>query len=323
MIMKRYSSTTRVSSRRSSPNKKRIGVVVIVGGILILLLWFVPFVLGFFASLIITPIQATQSWLAESTSNLPHYFRDRGALIAENTKLQEELALRGGVEHSNSLLSEENEELRSLLGDNTEERIMAGVIGRPNRLPYDVLVIDQGSLDGIVVNAPVFVGSSRVIGHVVSTFPNSAVVELVTSPRFVSSVYIVGPDIYTNATGMGGGQLRVGVPQGIELAVGNQVILPSVESGLFGTINHVESSPTGPEQYGFVSTDIPLQSLHFVSVSKTAMRQVSFEEAQQHVENSLKTLFQVPVPEGILVVTNSTSTATTTEEVAPDEETDL
>lgn len=311
MTMKRYSSITRGSSRRTSLNKKRIGVVVLLSVFLILLIWFVPFVFGFFASLVIAPIQATHTWLYESSSNLPFYLRDRSALIEENIELRQSLAVADGSEHQVRMLRKENEELRTLLGGREEERLMAGVIGRPSTLPYDVLVIDQGSLAGVEVDAPVYIGDDRVIGQVVTVFPQSSIVALVTSPGFESSVYIEGPDIYTNAIGMGGGQLRVGVPQGIKLTEGDQVILPAVAPGLFGTINHVESSPTGPEQFGFVSTDVPLQSLHYVAVGKSRIVPVSFEEAQEHVESSLTRLFTVPVPEGILVVTEPASTTAT------------
>ena len=260
-----------------------------------------------------TPIQLTKTWLWQSSDSLPQYFRDRTALINENEDLREELALQAGVEHSLDLLVHENEELRSLLGGDEDTRIMAGIIGRPDELPYDVLVIDQGTNDGVVLNAPVYIGEDRVIGVVQKVFSNSAVVELITTPGFTTSVYIVGPNIYTNAVGMGAGQLRVGVPQGIVLTEGDSVILPSVQSGVFGTINHIESLPTKPEQYGYVSTDIPLHSLRFVAVGSAPLEPVSFETAEEIVASGLNDLFEVPVPEGVLVVTgNATSTATTT-----------
>ena len=157
----------------------------------------------------------------------------------------------------------------------------------------------------------------RVIGMVKKVFSDSSVVEMSTTPDVRSSVFIIGPDIYTNAIGVGGGQLRVGVPQGIELSVGDSVVLPAVGGGIFGTINHVESLPTQPEQHGFVSTDIPLQSLRYVAVGTDPLQPVSFEEAQQVVTDVLSDLLSVPVPPDILtIVLEATSTATSTEEQA-------
>lgn len=309
--MKKYSWITREKSRRTSPTRTRTLKLLAVGAVAVFLLWLVPQLLAQTVALVATPVQATKTWLFESTGNLPHYFRDRRALVAENERLREELALAGGQDQVLKLLKAENDELRRLLGETeADERLLAGIIGRPDALPYDVLVIDKGSRDGVVQDAPVYIGEHQVIGLVRNVYFDSAVVELVTTPDVVSSVYIVGPDIYTNAVGMGGGQLRVGVPQGVTLSVGDSVILPAAESGVFGTINHVESLPTRPEQHGYVSTDIPLQSLRLVAVGRAPLRSISFSEAQEVVSEGLSDLLQVPVPEGVLVVTDSaTSTA--------------
>jgi len=314
--MKKFSSITRVNSRRTSQTKKNVGLFVIVGVVVLIALWLLPKLLAGAAAVVVTPIQAAQTWLFESTGNLPLYLRDRQVLILENQKLHEELALQSGQEYSVQLLRRENQELRSLLGDEGKTRIMAGIIGRPNALPYDVLVIDQGARDGVVENAPVYIGDNRVVGVVKKVFSDSAVVEMVTTPGFVTSVFVVGPNIYTNATGIGGGQLRVGVPQGIALAIGDSVILPAVDSGVLGVISHIESLPTQPEQYGYVATDVPLQSLRFVAVGSAPVESVTFEQAQAIVAEGLSRLFTVPVPEGVLVVTGTTSTSTATSSAA-------
>ena len=156
--MKKFSSIARANSRRTSPIKKRIGVLIIATVILAFLFWAVPQLVSGVASAILTPIQMTKTWLTESSGNLPMYLRDRNELIEEISRLNEALVLQGGEDHSFSILQRENAELRALLSGDGKERIMAAVIGRPNALPYDVLVIDRGSRDGIKENAPVFIG---------------------------------------------------------------------------------------------------------------------------------------------------------------------
>ncbi len=304
----------KASSRRTSPIRQRLLKIIGIGAVTLLLVLFVPRLLAGVASIVMTPVQATKTWLAESTSDAPSYIRDRATLVDEISVLKQELLTQQSTENSVTLLSQENVTLRELLGNTEEERILAGIIGRPNQLPYDVLVIDRGSIDGVVEGAPVFAGKNSAIGVVLKVFSNSSVVELITTPGFVSSVYIVGPDIYTNAEGIGGGQLRVGVPQGIEMNVGDVVILPSIESGMYGAINYVESVPSRPEQYGYVSSSIPIASLRLVSVGRAPLEFVSFEDAQEIVENTKADFFTVQVPENILIQTDSspTTTATTT-----------
>lgn len=309
--MKKFSSITRVNSRHTSRNKK-IQRVVIIGVTLVILLFLIPKFFAFAVSFVLSPVHHMQYWLSQSGSSFPSYLRDRKELIKEIDELKSSLASNSGERYTLQLLSKENTELRALLGDTEEKRIAAGIIGRPNKLPYDVLVLDKGGDDGIVEGAPVFIGNNSVIGTIRKVFPKTAVVELITTPGFSASVYIVGPNIYTNAEGIGGGQMRVGVPQGITLSVDNLVILPSIASGVYGKISVVDSVPTRPEQYGYVSPEIPIASLRLVSVGDTPLEPVSFEEAQEIVAHTQKELFKVPVPEGLLITSSSTASTTAT-----------
>lgn len=308
--MKKFSSITRVNSRHISRNKK-LRTIALYGVAAVLVLLLLPKLFSYVASLALSPLHAFDDYLKDSSNSLPQYLRDRSTLIAELDRIKSQYAAVSGERFTIDLLSAENRELRSLLGDSGEKRLVAGVIGRPNKLPYDVLVLDKGSEDGILEGAPVFIASSTVIGVVNKVFQKNAVVELITSPGFTASVYILGPDIYTTAEGVGGGQLRVGVPQGIQLSEGDLVILPSIASGVYGEISVVDSVPTRPEQYGYVSPQTPLASLRLVSVGDAPLEPVSFEEAQAIVTASKHALFEVPVPEGLLITTDSASSTGT------------
>jgi cell shape-determining protein MreC len=310
--MKKFSSITRVNSHHTSRANK-LKKIALVGAVALLLFFLVPKFVAQVASLVLTPVHALQTWITKSSDSFPQFFRERSTLIAQLDALTETQSARSGDTLTAQLLSKENVELRALLGDSGEKRIVAGVIGRPNVVPYDVLVLDKGSEDGIVDGAPVFIGDDAVIGIVSKTFSKSAVVELITTPGFTVSVYILGPNIYTNAVGMGGGQLKVGVPQGIKLTEGDLVILPGASAGIYGAISTVHSVATEPEQYGYVSPEIPLAGLRLVSVGSTPHTPINFEEAQNIVRESKQQAFQVPVPEGMLVTTElASSTASTT-----------
>lgn len=206
-------------------------------------------------------------------------------------------------------LRTENALLRETIGQNGIEKILAGVMGRPTALPYDVLVIDRGQDDGILENAPVYSEKNQIIGFVVSSQKHSSIVALASTPGFTSSVYVYGPNIYTTAVGQGGGVMRIHVPQGINLQVGNTVALPSLSAGIFGEIVAVDSVPSRQEQYGYVVSQTPLSSLRYVSVGKRPLEVISFEEAKEEIEQAKKELLQVEIPEGVLVdVDISTST---------------
>lgn len=310
--MKKFSSTTKGSSRRTFLNSPGARVAA-AGLMLVLVLMFVPSVLRYASALVLLPVVKFEHWVAESGSALPTYLRDRSALLANERDLRQQLAEHAAARLTAERLRQENGDLRALLSATTTDRMAAAVIGRPTALPYDVFVIDKGSRDGVVDNAPVYLGTDQVIGFVAYTTTHTAVVALVTTPNFKSTVYIYGPNIYTTAVGMGAGSLRVNVPQGIALAEGDLVVIPSLQGGIYGEITVVDSVASRPEQYGYVSIEEPLAGIRYVSVGQAPLETISFEAAKEIVETIRTDILQVPVPSGVLVdVASGTSTASTT-----------
>jgi len=209
-------------------------------------------------------------------------------------------------------LRAENASLKEVLGQNDEPRIAAGVIGRPTALPYDVLMLDKGSDDGIKVDTPVYIGHNTVIGFIAATYQNSSLVVLLSTPGFSSTAYIFGPDIYTTAVGIGGGITRIHVPQGIALNIGDLVVLPSISAGIYGTVSAVDSVPERAEQYGYLTTKTPMSSLKTVAVGTRPLSVINFEEAQGVVEKAVRDFLTIDVPEEFLVEASSSSSSTAT-----------
>lgn len=300
----------KANSRRTSQSKYVLQVAII-GVLMLLFLWLLPRAVYFAASLVIAPVNALKTWFSESSGSLPQYLRNRSVLVDEIETLKQNLANGGGDRFTLDMLAKENTELRGLLGDAGEERILAGIIGRPGVLPYDMLLIDQGTQDGIVPGAPVYIGDRTVIGFVQSATAGTALVTLITTSGFTSTVYVLGPDIYTTAVGLGGGQLRVGIPQGITVKEGDLVILPSVTSGVYGAITHVVAEPSEPQQYAYVAPKTAIGSLRLLSVATTPMMGSTFDDALRTVETVRNELFTVDIPEGYTASSTIASTTVT------------
>jgi len=269
------------------------------------------------AAVVWYPFDSVRLWVAQSGSSLPHYLRDRSALLDELEVLKIKIATEAGTESTIKKLQIENNQFREQIGALPEARILARVIGRPNQLPYDMLMLDRGSEHSIQLNTPVFLGSDQVIGFVSKVFAKTALVTLVTTAGFTSSAYVFGPNIYTEAHGVGGGVLRVRVPQGILLQSGNLVVLPALDSGVYGAVSLIETSPTQPEQYGYVLLDVPLQSMYYVSVGSTPIVTNTFTEAQSVVAAVSATLFAVDVPFDMLVTPETSASGTVASSTAP------
>lgn len=314
--MKKYSLIKKANSRRTLLIKRLIGFVVLV--LLGVAFFFImPTVLRGVGAIVWYPFDSVRLWVAHSGSSLPQYLRDKAALLDEMEALKIQIATEAGTENTIKKLQVENNEFRELVGAVPDKRILARVIGRPNQLPYDMLMLDRGSENGILEDSPVFLGSDQVIGFVSKVFERTSLVTMVTTAGFTSSAYVLGPNIYTEAQGVGGGVLRVRVPQGILLQTGNLVVLPALDSGVYGAVSLIETSPTQPEQYGYVMLGTVLQSIYYVTVGTTPIITNTFTEAQKVVADVSAKLFAVSVPKDVLVTPESNAAGTTSSSTAP------
>lgn len=310
--MQNFSSRKKGNSRRSF-SLGLLGVITIIV-VVVLMLILLRGVFATAGSYVAAPLYGLNTWFRESSSGLPAYLRDRASLLGEITTLRETVMSSSGDRDTIERLERENEELRMLLGDSEKETyIAAAVISRPPSMPYDALLIDRGSADGIMAGAVVFYADDRAIGTVARVFEGSAVINLFSTPDAKTTVYIVGPNIYTTAHGAGGGVVRVSVPQGIVLAEDNLVLLPGLPGGVLGRISAIQSEATNPEQNAYIVHDVPLQSLRLVSVATTPPPSISFDAARASIEQHKEAL-RIEVPAGVLVDTAATSTATTSTE---------
>jgi cell shape-determining protein MreC len=297
-----------IRSRRTSDNQKMKRLLLVVFGLFALAL-IVPAAVRFAAGIVLYPVIQVENWFAESNQILPALWRDKIVMQEQIDQLEQDLALSGKLDLTKRRLSDENNRLRSLLGATSSPRVLAAVVGKPNELPYDLIQIDQGSQAGIESGSPVYIGADTVIGLVSAVQRNSAFVTLFTTPDFFATVYLSGANVTALLEGLGGGVARVRVPQGIPIRVGDLVHVPSVQPGVYGTIAWVESEPTQPEQFGYITPEIPIGSLFQVAVAKPNVITTDPKEVQRYMLEVQKQ--QLVIPEMTPATTTATSTAPT------------
>ncbi len=250
-------------------------------------------------------------YIATSSATIPVFVRSRNELLNDMHTLEQKVASGQGAGITLAYVMEENAELRSLMGASSSPRILAGVIARPPHTPYDTFILDRGSADGIIEHAPVFYGSGFALGYVHAVFPHMSFVTLFSSPGVESTVFVFGSRLFTTAYGEGGGVIRLSVPQGIPLTKGSVVILPSLDTGVLGAVDEIQSISTEPEQHAYVALSVPLQSIRLVSVGTSAITPVSFDTAQMHVIEEEKQLFTISIPEEERIRVSASTTPST------------
>lgn len=273
--------------RRSSHNSKNRKIAYTAGffALIILVGISLPTVFHHVGAILMTPVHTLSQWYESSEQAIPVMLREKRALQDEINSLEGRLLAALGQNVTLQRLQDENTRLRSLLGAEPSERTLARVIARPDETPYDLLQIDQGSAAGIVEGALVYATADQVIGTVRQVANQYSFVDLFTTPGVEMTGFISGPDIIATVEGVGGGVARVRVPQGIPLSVGDLVYVPSIEPGLFGQIDFVENRPSQPEQFGYISLPIALQSLWQVAITATPIESASVETIRQGTES--------------------------------------
>lgn len=285
--MKKYSSTTKGNYRQGSVKARYKWLLILLSVMFLGLIS--PWIISSVSYVILYPFHATSVWVKTSDSVFPTYLRSKADLVKELEDLRIKISTSVGTEQSIQRLIEENMDLRSMLRmEKSEDRLVARVLKRPNILPYDLLQINKGSEDGVVVGAPVYSGLDSLIGIVVNVTDTHSFVDLFTSPGFTSTAFIFGPDIFAPIEGMGGGVARVKLPQGVSIKVGQLVILPGVSSAVYGEIIEVQNEPTQPEQYGYIAPPLGINNLLYVSVDTKSVSEIGDVVIDQDLRRALR-----------------------------------
>ena len=264
----------------------------------------------------VSPLYTLRTWFLTSQATLPSYIRDRNTLLQQIEQLTQERDKASYDKARLAILESDNATLRRLRDIPGKERIIADVVVRPNETPYDTLVVHKGSDDGVKEGALVYADLS-VVGQVVRVFGQSSLVMLFTTPDVESPVYLYGPNIFAHAYGMGGGVLRVSVPQGVVVAVGNPVSVPMTNSGIYGTVAYIESNASNPEQYAYVTQEPILQSLRFVAIDPVALPKFSYQDAVKAVAEVRLHATTSPIASFISLLPVASSTATAVSTTSP------
>ena len=146
-------------------------------------------------------------------------------------------------------------------------RILGAVLVRPPLAPYDELIIDVGSNEGVISGAPVYAPGNILIGTTTDVLGETTKVTLFSSSGQTYPVSIGSAHIPALAIGRGGGQYEAQVPQATQISQGDIVSDSVLNNGSFGTVTAVLNNPSDPFETILFSPPINIYQLRFVLVS--------------------------------------------------------
>src|SRR5665213_2225188 len=200
----RNSFGTRQRGDRVIGRGTAIAAAVVI--VLVAVQFFAPNAFASFFSYFFRPIWSGTA--AISTDLTP-----KEQLVQENAALRQQLDLYEGQASSSKALSDQNVELKLLLGraGGTTDLILADVLRRPPGAGYDYLVLDRGAVDAVSVGDPIYASAEDAIGQIVEVDAHTSKAELYSSSGTSYDILIGANHIPAVAVGQGGGSFAATV----------------------------------------------------------------------------------------------------------------
>jgi cell shape-determining protein MreC len=164
-------------------------------------------------------------------------------LAQENERLKMVLDSVTLEAYSRQELRDENEQLKTALGRTSGHTfVLARVLANPGRSPYDTLLLDVGSDDGVALGMKVFVDGDFVIGEVDKVMRRGALITLYSSYGRELPVIVGSSSVPALAKGDGGGNFRIALPRDVLVFPGDLVHVPALAPEYVAIVAAVDQS---------------------------------------------------------------------------------
>jgi len=194
------------------------------------------------------------------------------SLVKENQRLSEEVISRDASILLLDSLKEENEHLKTVLGRTAKGNDVLGVIlSRPPVSPYDTLVLDVGTADGVRVGNKVYTDGDNLIGDIAEVHANQSKVSLFSNPGRQTQVLIGKTNISAQAIGRGLGNFTVRLPVEVGVQEGDLIMMSQVRPHTFGVVETIMVDSSDSLQTILFKSPTNINSLRFVEVDRNSI----------------------------------------------------
>lgn len=195
--------------------------------------------------------------------------KSKNTLIEEKKLLAEKISELETALAILPTMKDENYKLTEILARKKEnsQQAVARILAKPNQTIYDTLLIDLGSDDGILVGARVLAQGNIPIGLVSEADLKTSKVKLFSTSGEITKAVIVGPDIFIDLKGQGGGTFETTLPRDIVIEKGTTVA--ELASGqTIAVMEETLADSRDPFQRILFRSPVNFFELRFVGVEK-------------------------------------------------------
>ncbi len=159
--------------------------------------------------------------------------------------------------------------MKNMLGRKTTKAnlVLAAVLEKPFLSPYDTLIVDAGSADGIARGDKVLADdASTYIGYISDVFDNQSKITLYSSPGEKVEVLIGTNSVLKEALGAGSGNFTVEMPREADVKEGDSIVIPSISPNVFGVVEKINFKEADSFQTVLFKNPINIAELKWVLV---------------------------------------------------------
>jgi len=272
---------TKMSYLLDRKMQKKTFMRIAMGATVLLILFFFRSSIGsVFSALshtVFRPVFIVGNNIGGKFGSLGAYFVSKNSLYSENQDLKTKLAENSARMVNYDSVLAENASLKEILGRKNEATpmILAAILAKPNKSPYDTLVIDAGEKQGLEKGDVVFALGNVPIGHVDSVYVNTSKVILFSNSGEKTQVVMggeldrplgTGENVFLEAVGRGGGNFEIILPRDFTPVKGDEVVLPGITPYVLGIVETIISDPRDPFIKALLVSPVNIQELQFVEV---------------------------------------------------------
>lgn len=258
-----------LKSKPKNENRKKI--------IIILFVYFCLSVFGLFFGEsfrglvwgISRPMWATSSYITTPFSSIAGYFSKQSELIARNIALEEELEKTRVKLLDYDLILKENQNLKEEFGrGSVSGKMLSVILSKPPRSPYDTLVLDVGSENGVVPGSRVYIGENIVIGLITNITPRTSLVNLFSTSGEKQEVTLSRTGESFLLEGRGGGNFKIEVPSDTDIVWGDTFVYPGISQSVIANVYYIDTSSQSSFKTVYLKTPTNVFSSKYVFVQK-------------------------------------------------------
>ena len=186
----------------------------------------------------------------------------------EVARLRAELASTTAALADRETLAKENAPLRAELGRSGGAReVVAAVLMHPPGTPYDTLVLDAGSSQGIRAGQEVRVGALSV-GVIDEVYGDRSRATLYSAPgqSYQATLTTHSASLPVALEGQGGGSMEARVPSATDVHVGDTVEFPGLSGAIAGAVSAVEGRSTDTFKTVYVRLPVNIFQVQYVYI---------------------------------------------------------